>query len=47
MLTYADGKGSGFGNKISIQTVDLVMAFKSLGHAYNIQNGNPVSAHSL
>lgn len=42
MLTTVDGKGTGFGNKISIQTVDLVNAFKHLGHAYNIQEGNPV-----
>ena len=42
-LTIIDGKGTGFGNKISIQTVDLVNAFKHLGHAYNIQEGNPAS----
>ena len=42
ILPSIDGKGSGFGNKISIQTVDLVNAFKHLGHAYNIQKGNPV-----
>jgi hypothetical protein len=45
ILTIIDGKGTGFGNKISIQTVDLVNAFKHLGHAYNIQEGNPVSTY--
>ena len=46
-LTIIDGKGTGFGNKISIQTVDLVNAFKHLGHAYNIQEGNPVSTYDI
>jgi hypothetical protein len=46
VLTIIDGKGTGFGNKISIQTVDLVNAFKHLGHAYNIQEGNPVSTYA-
>lgn len=45
ILTNTDGKGTGFGNKISIQTVDLVNAFKHLGHAYNIQEGDPVSTY--
>ena len=43
MLTTIDGKGTGFGKKISIQTVGLVNAFKHLGQAYNIQEGNPGS----
>ena len=46
ILTVEDGKGTGFGNKISIQTVDLVNAFKHLGHAYNIQEGDPVSTYA-
>lgn len=47
MLTFADGKGTRLENKISVQTVDIVMAFKSLGHAYNVQEGLPVSAWNL
>lgn len=29
-----DGKGEGFGNKISIQTVDVVIAARAAGRVY-------------
>lgn len=37
-----DGKGEGFGNKISIQTVDIVKAAKVAGRVYKVDDGKPV-----
>jgi len=37
-----DGKGEGFGNKISIQTVDIVQAAKVAGKVYKVDDGKPV-----
>ncbi|KAB8204132.1 NAD(P)-binding protein [Aspergillus parasiticus] len=34
------GKGEGFGNRISIQTVDVVNAFKTAGYAFHIGREN-------
>ena len=31
---YTDGEGEGFGNKISIQTVDVVIAATAAGRVY-------------
>jgi hypothetical protein len=42
-LTSADGKDTDFGNQISIQTFGIVTPFESLGHAYKIHDGCPVS----
>jgi nucleoside-diphosphate-sugar epimerase len=36
------GPGTGFGNKISIQTVAIVKAAKALGQVYSVDEGNPV-----
>ncbi|PIB01679.1 hypothetical protein CB0940_01250 [Cercospora beticola] len=36
------GKGTGFGNRISIQTVDIVMAFKACGYAYNVADDQAI-----
>ncbi|KAM7206009.1 NAD(P)-binding protein [Rhypophila sp. PSN 637] len=35
------GKGEGFGNKISIQTVDIVKAAKAAGGVYKVDDGKP------
>lgn len=37
------GKGTGFGNKISIQTVAIVQAAKALRQVYKVDNGEGVS----
>jgi hypothetical protein len=44
MLTgrVVDGKGEGFGNKISIQTVAVVQAAKAVGRVYKVDDGKPV-----
>lgn len=42
-VLYVDGKGEGFGNKISIQTVDIVQAAKATGRVYKVDDGKPVS----
>lgn len=36
------GKGEGFGNPISIQTVAIVKAAQALGRVYKVDNGTPV-----
>jgi hypothetical protein len=41
----SDGKGEGFGNKISIQTVAVVRAAKAAGKVYKVDDGKPVCAH--
>lgn len=38
-----DGKGEGFGNKISIQTVAVVDAAKVAKKVYRVDQGRPVS----
>ncbi|KAM7208195.1 NAD(P)-binding protein [Naviculisporaceae sp. PSN 640] len=35
------GRGEGFGNKISIQTVDIVQAAKATGRVYKVDDGKP------
>ncbi len=40
--SLADGRGEGFGNKISIQTVAIVKAAKAAGRVYSIDSGRPV-----
>lgn len=44
LLSYlaADGKGEGFGNAISIQTVAIVLAAKATGRVYSVDSGQPV-----
>lgn len=43
----ADGKGEGFGNVISIQTVAIVRAAYGTGRVYSVDDGKPVSrAHT-
>lgn len=37
------GKGEGFGNAISIQTVEIVKAGRALGRVYKVDKGRPVS----
>lgn len=39
----ADGKGEGFGNPISIQTVAIVKAAKAVGWVCSVDSGRPVS----
>lgn len=36
------GKGEGFGNVISIQTVAVVQAAKAMGRVYKVDEGRPV-----
>ena len=38
----ADGKGEGFGNPISIQTVAIIQAAKALRRVYSVDPGRPV-----
>jgi hypothetical protein len=38
------GRGEGFGNSISIQTVAIVQAAKALRRVHSVDNGKPVSA---
>lgn len=40
----SDGKGEGFGNIISIQTVAIVKAAKGAGRVYRTDEGRPVRA---
>jgi hypothetical protein len=42
-----DGKGEGFGNKISIQTVAVVKAAKAVGRVYKVDDGKPVCTPGL
>lgn len=37
------GRGEGFGNKTSIQTVAIVRAAKATGRVYDVNKGRPVS----
>lgn len=37
------GRGEGFGNKTSIQTVAIVKAAKATGRVYDVNKGRPVS----
>ncbi|KAF2226850.1 hypothetical protein BDZ85DRAFT_272054 [Elsinoe ampelina] len=39
------GKGEGFGNIISIQTVDVVTAAKALGQVYKLRDDRPVGTY--
>lgn len=41
-LIPADGKGEGFGNPISIQTVAIVKAARALKRVYKVNEGRPV-----
>ena len=41
-MTFLDGEGEGFGNKISIQTVAVVKAAKALQRVYKVDRGEPV-----
>lgn len=47
LISRADGKGEGFGNKISIQTVAIVRAAKAAQRVYKVDDGRPVSSKSL
>ena len=38
----ADGKGEGFGNPTSIQTVAVVRAARALRRVYSVDEGRPV-----
>lgn len=41
-----DGKGTGFGNNISIQTVAIIKAALALRRVYAVDEGRPVCAHT-
>jgi hypothetical protein len=41
-LLIPDGRGSGFGNKISIQTVAVVKAALACKRVYKVDDGHPV-----
>lgn len=40
---HSDGPGEGFGNKISIQFVDIVKISKALGTVYQVPDDSHVS----
>lgn len=42
-----DGRGEGFGNKISIQTVAIVKAAKAVGKVYKVDTEHAVRPLSL
>jgi len=45
-ITEADGKGEGFGNQISIQTVAIVRAAQATKQVFSVDPGRPVSLES-
>lgn len=43
-IIAADGKGEGFGNQISIQTVAIIRAARAAQRVYSVDSGRPVGA---